>query len=320
MKGCFDLLAQAAGSQSNVLIFGETGTGKELFARAIHNNSRSAEKNFVVVDCGSIPENLIGSILFGYEKGAFTGAERSREGLIKQAHEGTLFLDEVGELPLNDQKAFLRVLQERSFRPLGGKQEVKSDFRLVAATNRDLEEMVRLGRFREDLLFRLRTLTMELPPLRERSEDIMDLLLYFLRKLSKPAGKEIKSFSPEFLETLLNYPWPGNVREMIGAIEAAIHKSGNEAILFPFHLPPYIRIRMAQQGLQEKKGPEKPSEAIPTSLTDLQTLRETLEKEYLEELLAQTSGNINKACQISGVSRSRLYALLKKYQMFARLN
>jgi two-component system NtrC family response regulator len=161
---------------------------------------------------------------------------------------------------------------------------------------------------------------MELPPLRERSEDIMDLLLYFLRKLSKPAGKEIKSFSPEFLETLLNYPWPGNVREMIGAIEAAIHKSGNEAILFPFHLPPYIRIRMAQQGLQEKKGPEKPSEAIPTSLTDLQTLRETLEKEYLEELLAQTSGNINKACQISGVSRSRLYALLKKYQMFARLN
>ena len=167
MKGRFELVAQAANSEINVLITGETGTGKELFASAIHNNSLRAKKPFVVVDCSALPETLVESILFGHDKGAFTGAEKAREGLIKQADGGTLFLDEVGELPLSVQKAFLRVLQERRFRPVGSSAEISSDFRLIAATNRDLQKMVHEGTFRNDFLFRLRSFIIELPPLRE---------------------------------------------------------------------------------------------------------------------------------------------------------
>ena len=167
IAACLELLSQAAGSDVNVLITGETGTGKELFAKAIHSNSPRAKRNFVVVDCTALPETLVESVLFGHAQGAFTGADRSEEGLIKQADGGTLFLDEIGELPFLIQKRFLRVIQEHRFRPVGGRQEIESDFRLVAATNRNLESMVRQGRFREDLFFRLRTLTIELPPLRE---------------------------------------------------------------------------------------------------------------------------------------------------------
>jgi two-component system NtrC family response regulator len=183
MKGCFDLLAKAANSITNVLITGETGTGKELFASAIHENSSRANNNFVVVDCTVLPETLVESMLFGYKKGAFTGADRANEGLIIQADGGTLFLDEVGELPLNVQKAFLRVIDEHSFRPLSCKREIKSDFRLVSATNRNLEEMVRRGKFRKDLLFRIRSLVIEPPPLREHTEDIKELAMHYTAKL-----------------------------------------------------------------------------------------------------------------------------------------
>ena len=238
MEACLELLVQAVGGDGNVLITGETGTGKELFAKAIHSHSPRAHKNFVVVDCGALPETLIESTLLGFEKGTFTGAERSQEGLIKQADGGTLFLDEVGELPLALQKAFLRVLQERRFRPLGAKQEVTSDFRLIAATNRDLEDMVGKDLFREDLLYRLRTLAIDIPPLRLRPEDVTELFFYYLPRLSKKAGMETKGFSPEFLEMLHRYPWPGNVRELIGALEAAIHSTGPSHILYPAHLPP----------------------------------------------------------------------------------
>ena len=196
------MIAQAAGSDVNVFITGETGTGKELFARAVHENSPRARGNFVVVDCTALPETLVESLLFGHEKGTFTGAEKARDGLVRQAHCGTLFLDEVGELPLNMQKAFLRVLQERRFRPLGGSREIESDFRLVAATNRNLDQMVRAGQFREDLLFRLRSYVIELPPLRERPEDLQELARFYADRFCERYGLPSKGFSPDFIRTL----------------------------------------------------------------------------------------------------------------------
>ena len=235
IRACLDLLTQVASSNANVLVTGETGTGKELFAVAIHKNSSRADKNFVVVDCTALPENLVESILFGHEKGAYTGADRAKDGLILQADGGTLFLDEVGELPLPIQKSFLRALQERKFRPVGGKEEIKSDFRLIAASNRNLDDMVRQGNFREDLLFRLRSFSIELPPLRERPEDIKDLAAYYTEVLCKRYEIETKEFSPEFFDVLTSYPWPGNVRELINALERALVNGRYERILFQKH-------------------------------------------------------------------------------------
>lgn len=208
MMVSFDLLAKAAQANTTVLITGETGTGKELFAQAIHENSSRCGKKIVTVDCAGLKDTLVESILFGYEKGSFTGAEKSRDGLIIEANRGTLFLDEVGELPLAIQKNFLRVLQERCFRPVGGKSELQSDFRLIAATNRNLEEMVRQGEFRGDLLYRLRGFTIELPPLRERPDDVRDLSLFYIGKFCERLGMEIKGLSPEFFEALISYPGP----------------------------------------------------------------------------------------------------------------
>jgi len=195
LEACLDLVAQIANSRVNVLITGETGTGKENFAKAIHKNSSRAGKNFVVVDCTALPETLVESMLFGHEKGAFTGAEKARVGLIKEADGGTLFLDEVGELPLIVQKDFLRVLQENRFRPLGSNKEIESDFRLVSATNRDLERMVESGQFRKDLFFRLQSVIIELPPLRNRPRDIKDLAIHYVVKLCERYGMETKGFS-----------------------------------------------------------------------------------------------------------------------------
>ena len=225
-----------------MFIKGETGTGKELFARAIHSHSQRAENNFVIVDCTAIPGELVESMLFGYEKGAYTGAVKSRDGLIKQANGGTLFLDEVGELPLAIQKSFLRVIQEHRFRPVGYQQEIGSDFRLIVASNRDLEDMVRQGLFRDDLLFRLRSFTIEVPPLRKRSQDIQELTLYYTAKLCKQFGITEKVFDPGFFNVLDAYSWPGNVRELIHALESAVIAAQNEPALFPKHLPTYIRI------------------------------------------------------------------------------
>ncbi|RPJ00353.1 MAG: sigma-54-dependent Fis family transcriptional regulator, partial [Deltaproteobacteria bacterium] len=246
LMACMDLLAQAAGSDAAVLITGETGTGKESFALAIHKNSRRADHAFVVVDCAALPESLVESILLGHEKGAFTGADRSHEGLMKQADGGTLFLDEVGELSLSIQKAFLRALQEHRFRPLGGKREVESDFRLVVATNRNIDEMEKEGRFRGDLLFRLRSLTIDIPPLRERGGDIRELAMYHTGRLCGRYGEGIKGFSPEFLESLMDYEWPGNVRELFQALESALAAAQQDPVLFPKHLPTNIRVKLAR--------------------------------------------------------------------------
>ncbi len=322
-----DLLSQAAGSDANVLIAGETGTGKELFAKAVHYNSARAKGNFVVVDCTALPETLVESVLFGHAKGAFTGADRSEEGLIKQADGGTLFLDEIGELPFLIQKRFLRVIQEHRFRPVGGRLEISSDFRLVAATNRNLEGMVRQGRFREDLFFRLRTLTIELPPLRELPEDIKELTVFYIASLSERFNITLKGASPEFWDAIAAYKWPGNVRELIQALEKALLSAKDEPMMFPKHLPTYIRIQVARNSFT--KGPAAPAIPAATAAPETRVLgpdkppqwkeiRKTAvsaaEQVYLKDLIASVGGNIDKACRISGLSRSRFYTLLRKYR------
>ena len=320
LRACLDTLAQAASSEANVLVTGETGTGKELFACAIHRNSARSDRNFVVVDCAALPETLVESTLFGHVRGAFTGADKPRDGLVRQADGGTLFLDEIGELSISIQKAFLRVLQEKRFRPVGGGQEVTSDFRLVAATNRRLEELTRSGGFREDLLFRLRTLVLELPPLREMKEDIKDLMLHYLVRFCEQYDLPVKGYSPDFLEVLMVYDWPGNIRELIQALEKAIISAKNEPVLFPKHLPDHIRIHLARTSVLQKRPPAPGPATGPAAINpalNLKDFRETelarIEKDYLSSLLSRTNGDVGEACRVSGLSRSRLYTLLKKY-------
>jgi two-component system NtrC family response regulator len=320
MKRCLDSLAQAASSQANVLIEGETGTGKELFASAIHENSDRQNGHFVVVDCAALPETLVESMLFGHTKGAFTSAHEARSGLIKEADLGTLFLDEVGELPLLIQKAFLRVLQEKRFRPIGGEKEIRSDFRLIAATNRDLNAMVRAGAFRKDLLYRLRTLHIEIPPLRDHLEDIRDLVLFYSSRLCDQYGTAMKGFSQGFWNLLMGYSWPGNVRELIQALESAILVARNEPLLFSKHLPLHIRIQVARTTAAEKAGEagedldEKDSGPKIERWNDARNAGlQKFEREYLLNLLSSCDGDIEKSVTVSGLSKARLYALLKKH-------
>jgi two-component system NtrC family response regulator len=322
LASSFELLGQAAQSDVNVLITGETGTGKELFARAIHYNSPRASRNFVIVDCTALPESLVESLLFGHTRGSFTGAYTSQEGLIQQADKGTLFLDEIGELPLTIQKSFLRVTQEHRFRMVGGHQEVTSDFRLVGATNRNLEDMVREGQFREDLLFRLRSLIIDLPPLRECIEDIKEITSHYMKSLCHRFGIGPKGFSPEFWGAATSYKWPGNVRELIQALEKALLSATDEPILYPKHLPTHIRIQVARNGVHKNSyNHDKPgiSTPLPPVLPKLNELRRTViseaEQQYFKDLVSFVGGNIDEACRISGLSRSRLYTLLKKYRL-----
>jgi len=322
MRACLDSLAHAANSEVNVLITGETGTGKELFAKAIHTNNPRADKSFVVVDCAALPETLVESSLFGFEKGAFTGAVRSQDGLIKQAHNGTLFLDEVGELTLPLQKAFLRVLQERRFRPIGGMQEIESDFRLLAATNRDLDQMTGSGRFRKDLLYRLRSITIGLPPLRQHTEDIKELVLYYMIKICERYQTETKGFSPDFFDALYAYTWPGNVRELINTLEGVIIATRHEPTLFSRHLPAHIRIQVARASVNKSrktpinKSPEEsaaPAGTLPAYRDFREAVLDEAEKKYFQDLMSAAKGSIKGACQISGLGRTRLYTLMKKY-------
>jgi len=320
LKDCLDLVAQAATSDSSVLITGETGTGKELFARAVHQNSNRSKKNFVVVDCAALPENLIEGMLFGHEKGAFTNADQAREGLILQANGGTLFLDEIGEMPLSLQKVFLRVLQEHRFRPLGSNRELESDFRLVAATNRNLDEMVKSERFRSDLLFRISTFVIELPNFRERPEDIQALARYHTDRICEHYDTPSKEFSPDFLKMLAAYSWPGNVRELVNTLERTIAAARFESILFPKHLPINLRIEVTKTTMkretQSQQTHQTTEQCNSLSLPQLHEFRDSIysnaEKQYLHDLMALTENNVTEACRVSGLSPSRLYALLKK--------
>jgi two-component system NtrC family response regulator len=321
MNACLELVSQAAACTANVLLVGETGTGKELFARAIHDNSERARGSLVTVDCAALPESLVESCLFGYEKGSYTGAEKSQEGLIRLADGGTLFLDEVGELPPSMQKAFLRVLQERRFRPIGSKTELTSDFRLIAATNRDLPEMVRQGTFRNDLLYRLESMTIQVPPLRDRLEDIPELVAHHLPRLTSAHKTELKDFSPAFLEMLTQYEWPGNVRELINALEKALLASGPELALEPQHLPLDIRAQAARSRVRSRptNGEATAESAAEPGELSLKEYRELAaaeaEKTYLQRVMESTGGDFQAACRRAGLSRTQLYALLRKHNL-----
>jgi two-component system, NtrC family, response regulator len=327
IKTCFDFIALASSTDASVLVTGESGTGKELVARAIHQNSPRAQGNFVVVDCAALPPALVGSLLFGHLKGAFTGADQAQEGLVTHADGGTLFLDEVGDLPLSEQRSFLRVLQEKCFYPVGGTREVHSDFRLICATNRDLDAMVQQGRFREDLLFRLRTLAKTLPPLRERHGDVQEIAFHHVAQLCEADGVMQKGFAPEFLLAITAYTWPGNVRELLHALEGALSAARHAPILLPHHLPTNIRAKLARVTASETdpappwsigSPTAPPSEACQTWQAFRKKAVEAAEKTYLQSLISQSGGQIETATDISGLSQPRLYALLRKHGLSLR--
>jgi len=322
MRALLAQVALAAESGAAVLISGETGTGKELVARAIHANSARAAGPFVVVDCASLPATLVESILFGHVRGAFTGADKDREGLVALADGGTLFLDEVGELPFSLQKAFLRVLEEHTFRPVGAKAERESDFRVLAATNRDLDAMARAGQFREDLLFRLRSLHLALPPLRERAEDIAGIVRLHLARIARRDRLPEKDFSPELLDALAAYPWPGNVRELVQALEMAVAAARRDPTLYLKHLPDPVRIHFARS-LVRRAGNHAPGPApegggngqrppAPWSVFRQEAL-DAAEREYFSRVVQDAGGDVRRACALAGVSRARLYQMLQKH-------
>lgn len=325
-------VAQCSGSNTNVLLTGETGTGKELFARTIHDNSNRYDAPFVTIDCAALPETLVESILFGHVKGAFTGAGDNQDGLVKQADRGTLFLDEIGELPLQIQKNFLRLLQERRFRPVGSNKEVTSNFRLISATNRDLNDLVKKGQFRKDLLFRIRTFHIELPSLRKRPTDVKELMQHFIYHLCEKNNVRIKGYVPEFLELMTQYTWPGNVRELINTLEKAILADPDSPTLYPMHLPANIRIQYAQTSVDRKK--KNMSEKQVTGSIDCicQEFRKYLgnepsmkdfkerviaetERMYLNHLMYKANNNMKEAIRISGLGQSRLYSLLRQHDI-----
>ncbi|WP_462325705.1 sigma-54-dependent transcriptional regulator [Desulfoplanes sp.] len=322
IERCLTTLAHAAKGHVNVLISGETGTGKELFARAVHANSKRAQGPFVVLDCASLTPNLIASHLFGHVRGAFTGADQARDGLIGQAHQGTLFLDEVGELPMEIQATFLRTLETGMYRPVGGKTEKHSSFRLVAATNRNLEALAREERFRSDLLYRLRTVGIHLPALRERNKDIAVLCDHYLSRLCRTFDIDPKRMSQDFRDTMIRYEWPGNVRELVHALERAIAEAGSGPELYACHLPLHIRTAVTVQTMcPGDDGYNQPDGAALQSLTfppidqplpGLREFREQADIVYVRELLKRTNRVMTRAAKQAGVSRGYLYELVKK--------
>jgi two-component system response regulator HydG len=293
MRRVVQTVRDLAGNESNVLIEAESGTGKELIARAIHEVSRRREEPFVPVDCGALPEGIFESELFGYRRGAFTGAHQDSQGLFRAAHGGTLFLDEIGELPLLVQSKLLRAIQEREVRPLGAPDSVAVDVRIVAATNRDLGEEVRAGRFRADLFYRLRVVAIALPPLRERPEDIPLLTRAFLERCA--AGSEISGIEPDALEALLTHSWEGNVRELENTIEGAVALSRGPRLSVAD-----LRLRSDRTGAPSAARPD----TIPLSLR-------SYERACIEEALRRMQGDVRGAAELLGIGRSTLYRKLK---------
>jgi len=303
------LMARTAGSEAGVLILGETGVGKELAAQAIHANSTRRDGPFVVVDCSNLSENLVESVLYGHVKGAFTGAQNDHRGLVAEAHGGTLFLDEVGELPLSLQKSFLRVLQEHRYRPVGAAVERASDFRLVAATNRDLEAMTEAGTFRSDLLFRIRTMSIPLPPLRERGDDVLLLARHFMAKACERYGVEVKALSKQLMRILSTYAWPGNVRELGNVMEAGVIEAGQDPVIYPKHLPGHVRV--AVLGKSKKNGTPAPAQAQPArregGLMSYAEYKAIRDQAYFQQLMDICENDVNEVCRISGLSVPSVY-------------
>lgn len=303
MKEVYKVIRQIADTRTNVLILGESGTGKEMVARALHYNSSRADKPFVVINCGAIPDTLMESELFGHVKGAFTGAVVDKKGLFEVAHSGTLFLDEIGELSPMMQVKLLRVLQERKVKRVGGVRETEIDVRLIAASNRNLEEDVHQGRFREDLYFRINVIQITLPALRERTEDIPLLAHYFLQRYNEELGKRIQGFTREALDQLLAYPYPGNVRELENIVQRAVAFEQTEWIS-PASLP-------------ERLTGRTPLPPSPDTELDfkgaLDDYLEQLERGFILKAMKATGGNITEAAKRLGVSFRAMRYKLSKY-------
>jgi two-component system, NtrC family, response regulator GlrR len=294
-----DVLSQArlvAESDASVLIQGESGTGKELLARAIHQASARSGKPFVAINCGAIPENLLESELFGYTKGSFTGATQDRKGLFQAANQGTLFLDEIGDMPLALQVKLLRVLQERQLRPVGSTQSIAVDVRIISATHHNLEEQMTEGKFREDLYYRLNVVSLKIPPLSARREDIPLLAGQFLKTLTAKYNKQINGFAPEALEQLVGAPWPGNVRQMLNVVEQAV-------ALCTTAIVPLTLVQKALRGDED------------SGYSSLDEAKKQFEREYLAQLLKITNGNVTQAARLAKRNRTEFYKLLKRHML-----
>lgn len=303
MRILFDQIQQVAAAAGPVLIAGESGSGKELVARALHNESDRKDGPFLAVNCAGIPETLMESEFFGHTAGAFTGAGKARQGLFAEAEGGTLLLDEIAEMPLPLQAKLLRILQDGRIRPIGSNKEQQVDVRIIAATHQDLSGEVKAGRFREDLFYRLETFTLEIPPLRDRAEDIEMLAGRFLTRFATNMGKRIHGFSDEAVALLRGYPFPGNIRELQNAIERAVTFCGGERIT-PEHLPARIRSHTPEKTAREIPDlfHSDPGAPLP-SLADI-------EQRYIEYVLDQVDGNKRRAADILGVARRTLYRRL----------
>ena len=298
MKKVLDQVRQAADVDTNVYINGESGTGKELVAKKLHILSSRSKEPFVALNCAAIPETLLESELFGYEKGAFTGAMKNKKGFFQQAHGGTLFLDEISEMPVSMQSKLLRVLEEKEFYPLGASKSVKVDIRIIAASNRDLGKEIAENRFREDLFYRIHVIVIKIPPLRERLEDVPLLAWHFLEKYRVSMNKEIKGITQQAIRKLMDHTWPGNVRELENTIESAIALTTREMIDEDMVLPQ----------TKNRSG----------DFRKLKDAKEDFERKYLIELVEMTKGNISQAAKLAGKYRADLYELLKKYDLDAR--
>jgi two-component system response regulator GlrR len=294
MQKILEQVTRIAVTDSNVAIYGPSGTGKELIARAIHVASPRNEFPFQTINCAAIPETLLESELFGHEKGAFTGAEKKSVGLFARADRGTIFLDEIGDMPLAMQAKLLRVLQERVVFPLGGEEPQPIDVRVIIATNKDLKKEVEKGSFREDLFYRIHVIPIELPPLKERKEDIPPLVEHFIGKYSEEMSRKVKNITPAAMQKLMMHTWPGNVRELENTIEFAVAMSSSDTITDD------LILRTDSDG-----GPP------PT----LKEARNIFEKKYLVDLLKITGGNVSKAAELAGKYRADLYNLLKKHDI-----
>ena len=304
MRSVIEEMALVANSGTTVLIRGESGTGKEMVASIIHANSSRAGQAFIKVNCAALPESLIESELFGYERGAFTGAVGTRKGRIEMAHGGTLFLDEVGDMTPLTQAKLLRVLQEKEFERVGGSETIRVDVRLVAATNRDLEEMVNQGTFRQDLYYRLCVFLLILPPLRERRDDIMALSTHFIDKIGSANNRSVSCITPQAANRLMQYHWPGNIRELANVIERAIILCGKNGILDVRHLPPWL-----QQ--------DAPSHApiLPEDGSTLDGALAAMERRMITETLEETDGNMLKAAAKLGITTRIMGLRMKKYAL-----
>lgn len=319
MQKIFKLIDRLANVNTSVLIRGENGTGKELVARAIHFNSPRKAAPFVAVNCGAIPESLMESELFGHEKGAFTGANQRKIGKFQFASGGTLFLDEIGDLPVAMQVKLLRVLQEHKITPVGSNREMKVDVRIVAATNRNLEEMMTAGSFRNDLFYRLNVMPVFLPPLKQRSDDLAYLVEHFVRRFNAKHGREVRGISPDALGQLKLYDWPGNIRELENAVEHAFVVETGDTLTFE-SFPEHIHESLLDQkeGWKLPPAPGAGPRAEVTLSLNYQEDKERFEKEFIIQALRQNEGRINQTCEIAHIPKNTLLRKMKKYGITAR--